>query len=138
MRKGKYFRIRGVLMLAWLWAPLIVGAQTVTYSGRGEGADVNVLGLKLPLSDTGPLAGSGGSLNAQLASFQKAGILDLRLLTAGTTGAANRTYSQASIANATVTVPGVAIAASVLTSNATTSCDASNATATGSSGIAGL
>jgi len=113
--------------------------QTTTYEGEAVVASVNVLGIKTVVSDTGPLPSSGGSLSTQLASFDLPGVLDLRLLTASTTGGSFRTSSQASVANVNVSAAGVGITASVLTSNATAqACGGNTPSVSGGSTIADL
>jgi hypothetical protein len=124
-----------ICLAAW---PAIGKAQT-TYTGDAVVAAVDVLGLNLALSDTGPLPRSGGSQSAQLLSIDLPGTLDLSLLTASTVGGSDVTTSQASVANVSVTAAGVAISASVLTSNATAkACGSTSPSVGGGSTIANL
>jgi hypothetical protein len=100
-------------------------------------ASVDVLGVvNVAISDTGQLPASGGSLSAQLADVDLPGLLDLQLLSADTDGESNQTNSEASEVNLTLSVAGVHIQASVLTSNATAFCSSNNATVGGTSSIA--
>jgi hypothetical protein len=111
-----------------------------TYSGEAFGASVNVLGVvKATVSDTGPLPSNGGSLSTDVANIDLPGVLTLALLTESTNGANLRANSQSSVANLSLTVAGLAITASVLTSNATAqACGTSNPSTAGASTIAAL
>jgi hypothetical protein len=102
--------------------PAIAGTalpSPCVYSGEAVVASVDLLGIKTALSDTGQLPSTGGFLSAQLANATLPGVLSLQLLSASTSGASGRTSSQASVANAAVSVAGISITAAVLTSNAT-------------------
>jgi hypothetical protein len=111
-----------------------------TYSGEAYGASVNVLGIiKTTISDTGPLPANGGSLSTQLLGIDLPSLLNLGLLTESTTGGSNRTSSQSSVANVTLTVAGIDITAAVLTSNATAqACGSASPSVAGGSNIAAL
>lgn len=136
--------ISKVLLVAFL--PVCLAAPggsacqaNTTYSGEAFGASVNVLGLRTTLSSTGPLPAGGGSLSAQLASVDLPHLVQLGLLTESTTGGSFRTSSQASVANVSLNVAGIGIAASVLTSNATAqACGGNNPAVAGGSNIADL
>jgi len=121
--------------------PAIAWAQqpTTTYIGEAVVADAKVLGLvNVSLEDTGRLPSSGGSLSTELANADIPGLLDVQLLQASTNGANHQTNSAASVANVTLSVAGVYITASVLTSNAAAFCQPGHASANGSSTIAAL
>jgi len=100
--------------------PAIGSAQNdiPNYTGRAIGASVNALSIKTTISDTGQLQ-SPGTLSTQLATLNLPPILSTGLLTASTTAGSDRTASQASVANVNLSVLGIGISASVLTSNAT-------------------
>ena len=112
------------------------GQGTVSYTGEGVVAKVNVLGvLNASLEDTGLLPGGGGSLSTELLSLNVPALLDLHLLSASTDGSSGEPESAASVTQVTLTVAGINISASVLTSNASANCAPS---VTGTSTIAGL
>jgi hypothetical protein len=117
----------------------LAAAQSVTYSGEAVVVNANVLGIiDASISDTGALPSSGGSLSTSLLTFQLPGTLNLSLLSASTNGGNNQTNSQASVANVSLHVADIGVTAVVLTSNATTVCSSTTATANGASTIAGL
>jgi len=137
----KYFPMGNAVILVGvlLALPQNARAQAPVYTGEAKVAGASVLGLvNVSIEDTGQLPGSGGSLSTQLLHAAVPGVLDLNLLSASTNGANNQTNSAASVANTTVIVPGIYITADVLTSNATTSCSAGQASASGSSVITAL
>jgi hypothetical protein len=142
MRLCRVKGFRTVLAVACLVALAGIGraqTRTVTYTGEAAVATAKVLGLaKVSVEDTGPLPPTGGSLSTELAHVGIPPLLDLHLLSASTNGANHQTNSTASVANVTLSVAGLYITASVLTSNATAFCQAGNATASGSSTIAAL
>jgi hypothetical protein len=126
--------IVGLLVL-----PQGVQAQNVTYSGEAAVVSVRALGIaNLSVEDTGPLPASGGSLSTQLASISVPGLLDAHLLSASTAGENHQTNSQASVADVSVTVAGISIQTSILTSQATAACYPDHATVSGSSTIVSL
>ena len=112
--------------------------QTLAYSGEALVVGVRALGINVSLEDTGPLPSTGGSLAAQLASASIPPLLAADLLTAGVTGQNNQTSSQASVATLSLSVAGVSIQASILTSNAEAACYPDRAAVSGSSSIAAL
>jgi hypothetical protein len=113
--------------------------QSTTYTGEAVVARASVLGLvNVSVEDTGPLPSSGGSRSAELAHLDIPNLLDLHLLDANTNGANNVVNSAASVADVTLSVAGIYVTASVLTSNATASCQPGSASASGSSTIAAL
>lgn len=121
--------------------PAIARAQqsTTTYTGEAVVVDAKALGIvNVALEDTGPLPSSGGSLSAELANVDIPGLLDVQLLDASTSGANHQTNSAASVANVTLSVAGVYIAASAFTSNAAAFCQPGHASASGTSTIAAL
>jgi hypothetical protein len=140
--RAKSLQASMVLAAACLFAlPGTGRAQTpsTTYIGEAAVAVVKVLGIaNVSLEDTGPLPKSGGSRSAELAHVNIPNLLDLNLLDATTNGANNRTNSAASVANVTLSVAGIYITASVLTSNATAFCETGNASVSGASTIAAL
>jgi hypothetical protein len=140
LRCLKCFPVGAAILACGLFASAqSAEAQTLTYSGEAKVAGASVLGLiNVSIEDTGQLPSSGGSLSKQLLHATVPGVLDLHLLSASTNGANNETDSHASVATATVTVPGIYITADVLTSSATASCSVGQASASGSSVITAL
>jgi hypothetical protein len=103
-------------------APAIF-SQNVTYTGEAVVAKVNVLGvLNASIEDTGALPGGGGSLSSELLALNVPALLDLHLLSASTDGENQKTDSAASVTQVALTVAGIHITASVLTSNASATC----------------
>jgi hypothetical protein len=78
--------------------------------------------LNASIEDTGALPATGGSLSTELLALNVPTLLDLHLLSASTSGANSETDSAASVTQVTLTVAGINITASVLTSNATATC----------------
>jgi hypothetical protein len=139
----KSFRLHPTALVAacLIALPTIVRAQqpATTYKGEAVVADAKALGIvNVSLEDTGPLPSSGGSLSTELANVDIRGLLDAHFLEASTNGANQQSNAAASVANVTLSVAGVYITASVLTSNATASCQPGHASASGTSTIAAL
>ncbi len=100
-RPGTRTTLAAVLFVGgFLGATRTMDAQSTTYSGQAVAVSVNVIGIPLSISDTGPLPSNGGALFDQLASLTVPGIANVELLTATTTGGAGQTNSQASVAKA--------------------------------------
>ena len=81
------------------------------------------------------------SLSTSLLNATAHGLEGLHLLNADTQGVNSRTDSQASVALATITAAGIYITASILTSNASASCEGgyvAHVVLSGSSQIAAL
>jgi len=116
------------------------GAGKMTYSGQATGAKVSVplLGINTALSDTGPLPSSGGALEASLVKAEVPGVLTAGVLGASTIGQGNESRSEASAADADVTVGGNTVSAGFLMARATASCSQGQASVSGSSEIAQL
>ena len=138
-RPGTRTTLAAVLFVGgFLGAARTMDAQSTTYSGQAVAVSVDVIGIPLSISDTGPLPSNGGALFDQLASLTVPGIANVELLTATTTGGAGQTNSQASVAKAAVKAAGISITASVLTANANAACTANGVSASGNSQIADL
>lgn len=113
-------------------------AQSTTYSGQAVAVSVNVIGIPISISNTGPLPSNGGALFDQLASLTVPGVANVQLLTASTNGEDGLTNSQASVAEAAIRAAGISITASVLTATANAACTANGVSANGNSQIADL
>jgi hypothetical protein len=139
LKSFRLSRVVGVAACLAVLAGIGTAQQSTTYKGEAAVASVKALGLvNLSIDDTGPLPSSGGARSVELAHVDVPGLLDLHLLDASTNGANNQVNSAASVANVTLSVAGVYITASVLTSNATASCHPGSASAGGTSTIAAL
>jgi len=69
------------------FSPVASFAQaTTTFSGEAVALRGNALGISLALSDTGPLAASGGNLNTSLASVNVLGLASAHALKSTTSG----------------------------------------------------
>src|SRR2546428_4710299 len=90
------------------------------------------------LSDTGPLPQSGGALEASLLNVSVPNLLTAEVAHASTVGQGDRSRSEASVANLTLTVNGNTIGAAFLSSNAMAVCGAGDPSTIGSSEIAEL
>ena len=110
--------------------------QTSTFSGRATVVDatVPVIG-RIVLSDTGPLPPSGGAREASLLEAEVPGLLTAEVLPASTIGQGDRTRSEASVANLTLTPGGNTVSADFLMARAQAVC---GPTVSGSSEIVGL
>ncbi len=110
----------------------------VTFSGQATGLRANVLGINTVIADTGPLPGSGGSLEASLLTANVPGLVTAEAFHAATIGQGDRSRSEASVANVNLTAGGNTVAAGFLMSRAEAKCVAGGATASGSSEIVEL
>ncbi len=97
--------------------------------------DATVLGIQTVISDTGPLPPSGGAREASLLTAEVPGLLTAEVLPASTIGQGDRTRSEASVANLTLTPGGNTISADFLMARAQAVC---GPTVSGSSEVVGL
>jgi hypothetical protein len=118
-----------------------------TFSGEATVVRAEVAGFApITLVTTGPLASSGGALNATLLELsidksQTANLvaLEARVGHASAVGQGKKSRSQATVADLKLDVNGTVVEASLLEALATAVCDAAGAaTATGSSHVAEL
>jgi hypothetical protein len=125
-------------LLTWPAAGVQAAAST-TFSGQATvvSATAPVVGT-LVFSDTGPLPSSGGSQEASLLNATVPGTLNAEVLHAATVGQGDRSRSEASVANLTLTAAGHTVTADFLMSRAMAVCTTNGASATGSSEIVGL
>lgn len=127
----------------WITAALSLPNQPVgnLFSGQAIVAKANVKRFFIfAAGDTGALPSTGGSLDASVQTIsQAAGGIILAGTTgkATTTGAGERSDSEASLQTLNLTAWGANISAQVISSEAHASCDANNnATVTGASSLA--
>src|SRR5258708_14421290 len=102
---------------------------TTTFSGEAVALRANALGVSIALSDTGPLAASGGNLNTSLATVNVLGLASADALKSTTSGGGTSSQSQSSVAN--LSLLGGLIAADVVKSNSSATCSGGQATVTG-------
>src|SRR3989449_2615150 len=138
--KGKGSCVLTVSLLLSLlsWPAQSASANNTTFSGRATVVDATVLGIRTVISDTGPLPPSGGAQDATLLSASVPGLLTAEVLHASTVGQGQRSSSEASVANVTLTVGGNTITAGLLQARATAECHNGMASVSGSSDIVGL
>jgi hypothetical protein len=125
------------LMGILAFAPAVSLAQAATtYSGQAVALKANALGINLALSDTGPLAATGGNLSTSLASVNVLGLASADALSSATSGSGSSSQSQSSVSN--LNLLGGLVAADVVKSNSGASCSGTTASVTGNSELVGL
>ena len=113
--------------------------SSAIFSGQATVVRATVpLAGTIVLSDTGPLPQSGGALDASLLNVSVPNLLTAEVAHASTVGQGDRSRSEASVANLTLTVSGNTIGAAFLSSNAMAVCGAGDPSTSGSSEIAEL
>ena len=112
------------------------GQATTTFSGEAVALRANALGISVDLSDTGPLAASGGNLNTSLASVNVLGLASADALKSTTSGGGTSSQSQSSVAN--LSLLGGLIAADVVKSNSSATCSGGQAAVSGNAELVGL
>jgi hypothetical protein len=112
---------------------------STTFSGRATVVNISapVVGQVI-LADTGALPSAGGAQEASLLTASVPGLLSAEVLHASTIAQGDRSRSEASVANATVTAGGHTIAGDFLMSRAMAVCGTGGASASGNSEIVGL
>jgi hypothetical protein len=134
-KKSSTIAICFVAILAF--GPVASFAQaTTTLSGEAVALRANALGISLDLSDTGPLAASGGNLNTSLASVNVLGLASADALKSTTSGGGTSSQSQSSVAN--LSLLGGLIAADVVKSNSSATCGGGQAAVSGNAELVGL
>ena len=138
---------RGLLLVSLLLWPAQSAAQSATnttFGGRATVARARVatpppLGPQsIVLSDTGDLDSTGGAKDATLLEERVPDLLSVRVLHASTVGQGQRSDSEASVADLSLTVGGNSIAADFLMARATAECKNGTASVGGSSEIVNL
>ncbi len=133
-KKSSTIAIWFVAILAF--GPVASFAQATTFSGEAVALRANALGISLDLSDTGPLAASGGNLNTFLASVNVLGLASADALKSTTSGGGTSSQSQSSVAN--LNLLGGLIAADAVKSNSSATCGGGQATVSGNAELVGL
>jgi hypothetical protein len=117
-------------------------SQSTTYSGRATVVQATILGgtpiAPITLVDAGPLPSSGGSEQDALIEASVPGLLTAEVLHAATSGNGNRSSSEASVAELSVTAGGNSVSAGFLMARTEAKCTNGTASASGSSEIARL
>jgi len=139
--KGKGTGVLTVSLLLSLlsWPAQSASANNTTFSGEATVVQATVVGLPpIVLSDTGALDSTGGAREASLLDANVPGLLTAEVLHASTVGQGQRSSSEASVANVTLTVGGNTISAGLLRARATAECHNGTASVSGSSEIVDL
>ena len=139
--KGKGSGVLTVSLLLSLlsWPAQSASANNTTFSGEATVVQATVVGLPpIVLSDTGALDSTGGAREASLLDANVPGLLTAEVLHASTVGQGQRSSSEASVANVTLTVGGNTISAGLLRARATAECHNGTASVSGSSEIVDL
>jgi hypothetical protein len=109
---------------------------TITFSGEAVALRASALGISLDLSDTGPLAASGGNLSTSLASVNVLGLASADALKSTASGSGTSSQSQSSVAS--LSLLGGLVTADVVKSNSTATCSNGQAAVTGNAELVGL
>ena len=125
------------LMTILVFGPVASFAQaTITFSGEAVALRAKALGISLDLSDTGPLAASGGNLSTSVASVNVLGLASADALKSTSSGSGTTSQSQSSVAN--LSLLGGLVAADVVKSNSSATCSGSQASVSGNAELVGL
>jgi len=139
--KGKGTCVLTVSLLLSLlsWPAQSASANDTAFSGEATVVQATVLGLSpIVLSDTGALDSTGGAKEASLLNASVPGLLTAEVLHASTVGQGQRSSSEASVLDVTLTVGGNTISAGLLRARATAECHNGTASVSGSSEIVDL
>jgi hypothetical protein len=120
----------------------LTAAASTTFSGEATVLQAAVLGLPpIVVGRAGPLPESGGAEESSVLSVSRDetfGLASAEVVHAAVVGQGRRSSAEAFVANPSLTVAGNAIEADVLRSQAEARCDGGQASASGSSEVAGL
>src|SRR5437870_2384618 len=139
--KGKGSCVLTVSLLLSLlsWPAQSASANNTTFSGEATVVQATVVGLPpIVLSDTGALDSTGGAREAALLDANVLGLLTAEVLHASTVGQGQRSSSEASVLDVTLTVGGNTISAGLLRARVTAECHNGTASVSGSSEIVDL
>src|SRR2546426_1210027 len=143
-QKGSCVLTVSLLLSLLSWPAQRASANNTTFSGEATVVQATVaapppLGPQtIVLSDTGALDSTGGAREASLLDANVLGLLTAEVLHASTVGQGQRSSSEASVANVTLTVGGNTITAGLLRASATAECHNGTASVSGSSEIVDL
>jgi hypothetical protein len=114
-------------------------SQSFNYSGRATVVQARVLGqAPITLVEAGPLPSTGGADEKSLLDANIPGVLTAEVLHAATVAQGNRSTSETSVAEVSVTAGGNSVSAGFLMARAEAKCTGGNASVSGSSEIARL
>ncbi len=109
-----------------------------TFSGRAVALKANILGVTNAWSDTGSLPPSGGARESSLLTFNEPDLLAADVAHASTIGQADRTRSEASLANLALDIGGVTVDAEFAMARAEAIWQTNGTATVGDSQIANL
>jgi hypothetical protein len=127
-----------IVPFAWPTSSPGHSPMTVSFSGEAQVVRASVLGTPIVLADTGPLPPSGGALEASLLTVSEGGVLTAEVLHAATIGQGDRTRSEASVANLSLTAGGNTISSDFLMARVLAVCTPGGPSVSGSSEIVNL
>ncbi len=129
-----------LLVSVYLWPNATVGeaAPSTTFSGQATAVQATVLGTRAALADTGPVPSSGGALEKSVLSVSLPNVLSADVAHATTIAQADRSESEAALADLNLTVGGNIVGASFLMSQAKAVCGSVAPSASGSAQISNL
>jgi hypothetical protein len=120
----------------------LTAPTSTTFSGEATVLQAQVLGLQpIVVGRAGPVSESGGAEESSVLSVSKdetGGLLSAEVVHAAVVAQGNSSSAEASVASANLTVADNAIQADLLRSQAVATCDGGQASASGSSEVAGL
>src|SRR5260370_34102503 len=124
--------------LAWPASSPGHPASTVSFSGQAQVVRARLLGTLVVLADTGPLPPSGGALESSLLTASEGGVLTAEVLHAATIGQGDRTRSEASVANVSLSAGGNTISSDFLMARVMAVCTPTGPSVSGNSEIVNL
>src|ERR1700756_1714608 len=108
------------------FGPVASFAQaSTTFSGQAVALRASAVGIKLALSDTGPLPANGGNLKTSLASVNVLGLVSADTLSSATSGSGTSSQSQSSVQS--LSLLGGLVAADLVKSNSSATCSGGQA-----------
>jgi hypothetical protein len=123
--------VLSTLLVALVAFPPGIWAQSTartTFSGSASALRVSVLGQSLSFAESGPLLPQGGADEAAFLEVNNAlGVASAEVLHSSTIGQGDRSRSEASVANLSLTINGNTITAGFLMSRATAVCSGDGA-----------
>jgi len=137
MNAKKNSTIAICLMAILAFGPVVSFAQASTsFSGQAVALRASAVGIKVALSDTGPLPAGGGNLKTSLARVNVLGLVSADVLSSATSGSGTSSQSQSSVQN--LSLLGGLVAADLVKSNSSATCSTGQAAVSGNSELVGL
>jgi hypothetical protein len=139
-------------LFGWPTAGAVSAGAETTFSGQAKVVDGTVLGVPITLVDTGPVALSGGNLEANLLCYPSGtnctitspvgdptnGALTAQVLHAAVIAGGHKSHAEASVAKFGLNAAGQSIAAEFLRADADANCNSGKASVKGTSDVVGL